>query len=947
TVANVHLYPHTYVHTHTNTHTITSPHTRTQTNPHTYTYYNQHPHTHRNTYVGSFGNGSTYRYTTHYTTYTNTTNRTTTYTRQQTRTYTYRQTQTHSQTRTTTYTQTTTNQFVPTTTTPGGFGANGGRAQGAGLYVNGGLVTITNSTLANNAAQGGDGGDAGLGFPNGAPGGGGISSGGAFYLVSGTVNLFNVTIADNRLVASTGGGTGDPFAAPFGAPQGGFGGGGFNSGGTVNAVNSLFARSVAAGPSGSPASGNGPDFYGAFASARNNLLSDGTGSNLAAANPDANGNIVGSGAAPINPGLGTLADNGGQTQTLALLTGSRAIATGTASGLPVTDQRDLLRSAPDIGAYAFNTVTSPFGLPTSTITLPTAGGSFDATSWSNVFTGTASSNGGSGIAQVQVSVVQNSTGLFWDGTAFAGSSEVLLTATGTTSWSFGFAATNFPAAGTYTVHSVATDVAGHVDAGARMTFTFNRAPVPPPPPPAPGIGPEHVGVFRNGTWFLDSVQGDYSAATTTQVSFGAAGDVPVTGDWLGDGIQRIGIFRNGTWFLSTTNAAYSSATTIEISFGQAGDVAVVGDWTGDGEDHIGIFRPSTGTWYLDTRSRTAGTATGYDLSATIQINFGARGDIPVVGAWLGGTVDRVGIFRGGNWFLDTQTRSPGTATGYDGSTTIQVHYGARADTPVVGAWNGDGVAHIGVFRAGTWFLDTQARSAGTASGYDGTSTIQVNYGARGDVPVVGKWNGDGVDHIAVFRGGSWFLDIQARPAGSAGSYVAGTTIQIGFGGFGDRPLHGTWQQGTAQMLDGTSLTDLGAAQLLAYQLTPVVQEAVRRWGAAGLDDNQFAMLRGTSVVIADLPDGWLGEYLPGVVLLDVDASGAGWYVDSTPQDDAGIAGNAVDLLTVVMHEMGHALGLPDLPGAGNASDLMAESLAAGLRRAPLPSDIGVVLSHWH
>ena len=99
---------------------------------------------------------------------------------------------------------------------------------------------------------------------------------------------------------------------------------------------------------------------------------------------------------------------------------------------------------------------------------------------------------------------------------------------------------------------------------------------------------------------------------------------------------------------------------------------------------------------------------------------------------------------------------------------------------------------------------------------------------------------------------------------------------------------------------------------------------------------------------------------PGVIYLDPTADGWGWFVDPTPGQDeeyaskagalaalpgSGAAGH-VDLLTVVMHEMGHALGLPDWT-AGSSNDLMAESLAASVRRLPSVADIDAVYASPH
>jgi hypothetical protein len=40
----------------------------------------------------------------------------------------------------------------------------------------------------------------------------------------------------------------------------------------------------------------------------------------------------------------------------------------------------------------------------------------------------------------------------------------------------------------------------------------------------------------------------------------------------------------------------------------------------------------------------------------------------------------------------------------------------------------------------------------------------------------------------------------------------------------------------------------------------------------------------------------------------------------------------MDLLTTVLHEMGHLAGLPDMGGSGQDGDLMSESLAPGVRK---------------
>ena len=156
----------------------------------------------------------------------------------------------------------------------------------------------------------------------------------------------------------------------------------------------------------------------------------------------------------------------------------------------------------------------------------------------------------------------------------------------------------------------------------------------------------------------------------------------------------------------------------------------------------------------------------------------------------------------------------------------------------------------------------------------------------------------------------------------------------------------------AQELAGAPKSPLGVASLTAAELAPIVTAAEARWESAGLTAAQSVELQGLQFLVTSLSPGMLGEYVPGVIYLDPTADGWGWFVDSTPGQDeeyastgsslqalpgSGAAGH-VDLLTVVMHEMGHALGLPDWT-AGSNNDLMAESLAAGVRRLPGLADL--------
>jgi hypothetical protein len=112
-------------------------------------------------------------------------------------------------------------------------------------------------------------------------------------------------------------------------------------------------------------------------------------------------------------------------------------------------------------------------------------------------------------------------------------------------------------------------------------------------------------------------------------------------------------------------------------------------------------------------------------------------------------------------------------------------FGSPGFFPVIGDWNGDGVQTIGVFDSttGTWFL----RNANSPGAPDAG---RFPYGAPGIglLPVIGDWTGIGHTGIGVFdpATGTW----QVRNEISAGAPDAGT---FKFGAPGVKPVTGAWQ----------------------------------------------------------------------------------------------------------------------------------------------------------
>jgi hypothetical protein len=154
---------------------------------------------------------------------------------------------------------------------------------------------------------------------------------------------------------------------------------------------------------------------------------------------------------------------------------------------------------------------------------------------------------------------------------------------------------------------------------------------------------------------------------------------------------------------------------------------------------------------------------------------------------------------------------------------------------------------------------------------------------------------------------------------------------------------------------GASLTAAAApavqaevANWLTYaQLGDIIAEAKDRWAESlGSDIIGQAALDQVTFQIVNFGDMTLGKAIGAAVLIDLDAAGWGWFVDATPFNDVEFgqslsdvekmaletspAFGRMDLLTVVMHELGHVLGFEDLDP--NAGALMSETLDAGTRR---------------
>jgi hypothetical protein len=185
---------------------------------------------------------------------------------------------------------------------------------------------------------------------------------------------------------------------------------------------------------------------------------------------------------------------------------------------------------------------------------------------------------------------------------------------------------------------------------------------------------------------------------------------------------------------------------------------------GGGADTTGVFRPSNGALYLKHQNTT-----GF---ADIEINYGIASDYPVVGDWDGDGDATIGIYRNGAFYL----RNSNTI----GFADLVFAFGAVGDQPIAGDWDGDGDDTIGVYRSGaiSFFLRN--------SNSTGAPQMVFALGNPGDIGIAGDWNGDALDTTGVFRPSNGALYLKNQ------NTTGFADIEINYGIAGDFPVVGDW-----------------------------------------------------------------------------------------------------------------------------------------------------------
>jgi hypothetical protein len=447
-----------------------------------------------------------------------------------------------------------------------------------------------------------------------------------------------------------------------------------------------------------------------------------------------------------------------------------------------------------------------------------------------------------------------------------------------------------------------------------------------------------------------------SSGGRVRVPFGGTADRPVVGDYDGDGRTDLGVFGFSPvdGFSRFAILPSGGGSAFLQGFGGFDDQPVAGDFDGDGQTDFAVYGFSPDDGYHRFAVLLSNGPSVQHPHGVFMLPIGEPTDAPVVGDFDGDGRDDLGVYgpSGNDGFSRFRIVLSGGPGAEHPTGMIVQPFGGLADLPAIGDYTGDGRADLAV--AGFSPVEGFRRFAILPS--DGSSARSVPFGGFDDRPVPLDTEGDGVTDLAVygFSPVEGFSRFAVLPSSGSGAFAVplGTAESIPMPppalAPGPTGPPGPWPGRPTFQIDwvnrGTASDQFSAAE------RRVIDRAIEIWEGLILDvgrpDNTIRITfqggafsgldMGATLGLATVRFDARGPF-EATIQLDADGGGRGWYVDPTPADDLEFAGAATptfhvggppdrfDLLSTVVHEIGHALGF------GIDFD---DRLARGLSRLP-------------
>lgn len=240
-----------------------------------------------------------------------------------------------------------------------------------------------------------------------------------------------------------------------------------------------------------------------------------------------------------------------------------------------------------------------------------------------------------------------------------------------------------------------------------------------------------IGVFDSGRRVFELRNSNTAGVANRSVRFGPEGSLPIVGDFDGDGIDTVGVYlpARGEFLQRDSNSEGPAARRFRFGGIREEFRPITGNWDGRGGDSVGVYSARLGRFYLRNSNDTG--------APDIQTPFGPvdvrPAWIPIAGNWSGRSdVDGIGLYDPAT----ARFKLKHDAT-VGGPADLEFRFGAagRGFVPVVGDWNGDGIDTVGLYDPAerTFFLrDALA---------DGPADRVLRFGQKELLPVAGNFDG--------------------------------------------------------------------------------------------------------------------------------------------------------------------------------------------------------------
>jgi hypothetical protein len=355
--------------------------------------------------------------------------------------------------------------------------------------------------------------------------------------------------------------------------------------------------------------------------------------------------------------------------------------------------------------------------------------------------------------------------------------------------------------------------------------------------------------------------------------------------------------------------------------------------------------------YLDVNFDQSVSSPGSVLQFLAAGLTGSRPNSFVELLWYGENLTASSTPQGSVNLFNTGTTASVTLTGND----LSINFGPKGITSLLTETGKSGTGSPNTTFGDGWYALGIDPTGNPSNGQTVWATLFRLLGdTTGNTTVTGPYTKPGTDAYNVFQaegqsGSLLNADVNGDGAVNIQDFFDTVSAQ------GDSVGTTAPQSFPQFQLFGGAAGPGNAVAVTPNQVQALVPQAIAGWRAAGLDAADVQRLESVQVQLGNLGTSILGLETAGVITINQTAAGYNWYVGagSGSSQAFGLAGpdgeaiartgspaaGEVDLLTVLEHEMGHVIGLPDNAQAG---DLMDITLGLGVRREPTGADVATI-----